>query len=290
MRGFFVYGNVCFWPNGPAPYFMTCLCGVHATRLKYSHSSADKTCMTVRQDNRDYYEVLHVSRGAPLEIIRGSYRTMMQQLKHHPDLGGDTATAALINEAYAVLSNPERRAEYDAGLNVFAQFSSGEPDETPEAEPTEVKQQKRVLDPTRECLFCETPHDHGKVIQVNAKCATCSSPMFAAENCRIETVGKRAIARVQKRQNITYYTHWPQSKGYRGQTEDVSLHGLRFVTKRNIRQGNRIKIVSNDLDAIATVMHCDHKRGGWRPQCVVGVSFESLRFAKTIGSFLSARA
>ena len=59
--------------------------------------------MAASIDNRNYYDVLHVVRGAPTEIIRSSYRTLMQKLKCHPDLGGDVATAAIINEAYAVL-------------------------------------------------------------------------------------------------------------------------------------------------------------------------------------------
>ena len=81
--------------------------------------------MAMPPDDRNYYELLHVSRDAPLEIIRGSYRALMQQMKHHPDLGGDAATAAVINEAYAVLSDPERRAEYDARLDLIAQVAAG---------------------------------------------------------------------------------------------------------------------------------------------------------------------
>ena len=107
--------------------------------------------MATQTDSRDYYEILHVSRDAPLQIIRGSYRMLMQQLRHHPDLGGDAAKAALINEAYAVLTNPERRAEYDARLDLLAQVSHGGPEELvnrdPAAEPV------RALDPFRECVL-----------------------------------------------------------------------------------------------------------------------------------------
>ncbi len=67
-------------------------------------------------DKRDYYELLHVSRDAPTEVIKASYRTLMQRLRMHPDLGGDSSVAAMINEAYAVLLDAKRRAEYDATL------------------------------------------------------------------------------------------------------------------------------------------------------------------------------
>ena len=33
--------------------------------------------MTTQDDDRDYYELLHVSRNAPPEIIRGSYRMLI---------------------------------------------------------------------------------------------------------------------------------------------------------------------------------------------------------------------
>lgn len=68
-------------------------------------------------NRRNYYRVLHVQPEAPVEVIRASYRTLMTQLKVHPDLGGSHAQAALINEAWAVLGNPERRAAYDRLLS-----------------------------------------------------------------------------------------------------------------------------------------------------------------------------
>ena len=61
----------------------------------------------------DYYKVLHIHPDAPLEIVQSSYRTLMQRLRNHPDLGGEHERAALINEAYAVLTDPNKRAEYD---------------------------------------------------------------------------------------------------------------------------------------------------------------------------------
>jgi len=62
---------------------------------------------------RDYYQILHVHPEAPREIIKSSYRTLMQRMRMHPDLGGDNDSAAAINEAYAILMEPEQRAAYD---------------------------------------------------------------------------------------------------------------------------------------------------------------------------------
>ncbi len=242
--------------------------------------------MATPRDNRDYYEILHVSRDAPLEIIRASYRMLMQRLGHHPDLGGDPATAALINEAYAVLTDPEQRAEYDARLAILAQVAEGPAEESPpQPEPEPI----RSLDPFRECVFCEVPHEHGKFIEVDAGCDNCGSPLYTADYRRMEQADQRAVARIDKRQYITFYTEWPQHRGHRGVTEDISLNGLRFVTKAELREGQRIKIVSEVVEAIAQVRNCIYERHGWTTVCIAGVSFTTLRFARSVGGFLSRR-
>ena len=69
-----------------------------------------------RQNKRNYYRVLYVQPDAPMEIVQVAYRTIMQKLKAHPDLGGDNWNASIINEAFEVLSNPEQRRRYDKEL------------------------------------------------------------------------------------------------------------------------------------------------------------------------------
>lgn len=62
----------------------------------------------------DYYALLQVQPDAASQIIRSAYRTLMSEMKLHPDLGGATAYAMKINEAYEVLSDPEKRRNYDS--------------------------------------------------------------------------------------------------------------------------------------------------------------------------------
>ena len=59
----------------------------------------------------DHYAVLGVDKSATPDEIKKSYRKLASQ--HHPDKGGDTAKFQQIQEAYAVLSDPEKKAQYD---------------------------------------------------------------------------------------------------------------------------------------------------------------------------------
>ena len=70
------------------------------------------------KNKRNYYRLLQVQPDAPYEIIRASYRTLMKELKSHPDLGGENPHAYLINEAYETLSDSAKRAEYDKKLKI----------------------------------------------------------------------------------------------------------------------------------------------------------------------------
>ncbi len=67
---------------------------------------------------RTLYEVLMLHPTATIEVINAVYRALAKQ--HHPDHAGPEAseTMAQINEAFAILSNPEKRARYDEIIGV----------------------------------------------------------------------------------------------------------------------------------------------------------------------------
>src|SRR5699024_5892582 len=63
----------------------------------------------------DYYAILGVQQDASTEEIKRAYRKLARQ--HHPDVAGAEAAEKFkhIAAAHEVLSNPQKRAEYDAG-------------------------------------------------------------------------------------------------------------------------------------------------------------------------------
>ena len=84
-------------------------------------------------EKRDYYEVLGIERGADEGTLKRAFRKLAQQF--HPDVNRQEDAESKfkeINEAYQVLSDPQKRAVYDrfghsglGGAGGFGDFSQG---------------------------------------------------------------------------------------------------------------------------------------------------------------------
>ena len=64
-----------------------------------------------KMTKRDYYEILEVNKSSSKEEIKKVYKKLA--LKHHPDKGGDAEKFKELSEAYAVLSDDNKRKQYD---------------------------------------------------------------------------------------------------------------------------------------------------------------------------------
>jgi hypothetical protein len=224
---------------------------------------------------RNYYRILHVQPDAPLEVIRSSYRTLMQHMRAHPDLGGDNRQAALLNEAWSVLRHPEKRASYDAAR--AAGSAADRPRREAGARPREA------------CLFCGAERGRPTPPKPGERCGTCASPLAPADRSRLESRGQRAIARIRRSHPVSFLTTWPQHFPKAGRMQDISLHGLRFVTRQALAAGQLIRLDSDIGRAVARVVAsqpCADADGGW----LVRAEFLTLDLERTVGAFVSETA
>ncbi len=239
------------------------------------------------ENRRNYYRILHVQPDAPVEVIRASFRTLMQQLRRHPDLGGDHWNAALINEAHSVLTDFARRAAYDRKriTRVKSAAVSGEARTAPAGDTA----YRRPGD-AAQCPFCQTPNTGGVVGKPDARCRECGSPLCMAERLRLEHDDKRAVKRMRRSHAVAFNTTWPQANRCAGTTRDISLNGMQFATPHTVVEGQLLKLDCDLCSAVARVVARRRKRHGLRMVWIVGVEFITLRFATTQGAFVSAKA
>ncbi|MGB5719009.1 MAG: J domain-containing protein [Gammaproteobacteria bacterium] len=244
------------------------------------------------KNKRNYYRILHVQPDAPREIIKASYRTLMQKLKHHPDLGGDNWNASILNEAYAVLTNPEKRSAYDQQFLYKCRTSRQQSGK--QGRGREKQQQRKSAKPPHDsqgrpvCLFCGAPKPAGFRYSNTSDCGHCHSPLKPV--VRLQLAGKtgRALQRTSHRGAIRYFTHPEETTGKSGSTRDLSPQGMQFSTSCRLEDGQVIRIVSHVLSAVARVTHCQQHNGG--KHYVIGAEFLTLHFYAQSGTFISENA
>lgn len=238
------------------------------------------------RNRRNLYRVLHVQSDAPAAVLKSSYRALMLSLEMHPDRGGEHWNAAAINEAYATLSDPVRRAEYDRTLDLAPQAGRRR-EGGDDAQPSPAgDHHPRSANPAERCLFCGSTRAATGAAPDLMICRECRSPLTPAGVPELEASGRRAASRVLRQGGIRYYTDWPQPVGHQGQIVDVSPTGLRFEGSAPVALFRILKVEGPLLDAVVRVVSSSELVGRF----TAGAQFYTVQFHSPHGTFLSTRA
>lgn len=239
-----------------------------------------------RSNRRNYYRILQVQPDAHEAVIRTAYRTLMQKLRLHPDLGGDGATAALINEAYAVLSDPARRAEYDAqlgrghGRGMRPEPAPAVPAERPAA-PDRRPQSAGI------CPFCAARIPPTAANSPAPRCGACASPLSAPPTARRLSATRRAFERQPVTAQVEYFLHGAAAPRP-AQLRDFSPVGAQLTTGEALPSNTVLALKTPLFDALARVVGSEPAaaRGEW----LLRLEFLTLALTAPAGSLVSTRA
>jgi hypothetical protein len=258
------------------------------------------------KNRRNYYRILHVGREAPAAVIQSSYRTLMTRLRLHPDLGGNHVQAALVNEAYATLSDPKRRAEYDQTLSKLTeQRRDGRPTPPPPsatrpaaaaspAASAEQRGSRPSAGPgsaaaTVACIFCGEPI--AIAVPADGDCGSCRAPLTRVTLGKTAQAVRRGVERVPRALKVSFRSaaspHTPRS----AVATDVSLTGMRLRTNARISIGDRLALDCTFCAAVAVVKRASiHRNDDRLGASLYGVEFLTLRIKQPRGGLFSARA
>ena len=243
-----------------------------------------------RVNRRNYYRILHVQPDAHDAVIRMAYRTLMQKLRLHPDLGGDGATATLINEAYAVLSDPARRAQYDAQLGPHSARAAprAAPQQSSVAASTRHAPTPRRVDDPVTCPFCAARVPPTLEKNPAPRCSACASPLAPPPTAGRLKATRRAFERQVVAASVEYFlrgTTAPTPAALR----DFSPAGAQLTTPEALPANAVLALKTPLFDALARVVHCEpatDATGQW----LLRLEFLTLALTAPAGSLVSTRA
>jgi hypothetical protein len=230
------------------------------------------------KNRRNYYRILKVQPDAPVEIIRASYRTLMRELKIHPDLGGSTSEASILNEAYETLSDPERRAAYDKKIQASRFKRTAAPASKPGPAPQDASP----------CPFCKKPLAALKSLGGKI-CPVCGVPLPSFRQPDLDRERRRTIARTKKNDPVIYSSEWPETPK-NGTMIDLSPKGMRLLCRENLGNGTVLKITAPLLKACGVVTNQKQVDERGKKNYAIGISFISVIFEETRGAFISVSA
>jgi hypothetical protein len=208
-------------------------------------------------NRRNYYRLLHIQADAPVEVIKASYRALMKL--HHPDHGGEHANAVLINEAYAVLSDPAKRTAYDITRAPRAARSAPPQDASARSNATHNSSNGATSNGTsshraaRNCPLCALPLP--AEVHATSRCARCRAPLAPVRHNtgRARNVERRSMPRVTKSDWALLYQNWP-SEVLDVRMRDLSLDGISVYSGAEVPVDRAVRVVGASFDVVAHVV------------------------------------
>ena len=223
-------------------------------------------------NRRNPYRLLHVQPDAPTEVIRAAYRALIAV--HHPDAGGDAYQAMLLNDAYALLSDPAKRAAFDTRRASRATARQ----RTSSLVPVEL-----VAPPARVCPMCRL----GLPVRIgrDTRCTRCRAPLAPAlaADARAMPLDRRNVPRVSKADWAIMHGDW-QAEAVDVRLRDLSLDGISMYSGLALPRQHVVRVISTSFDVVAIVVACR------RVDRVFTVHAQLLTalFAKSTGGLVSA--
>ncbi len=252
-------------------------------------------------NKRNYYRLLHVQFDAPSTVIKSSYRSMMQKLRMHPDLGGDEDYAKLLNEAMSILLDKEKRAEYDRSQksNIYGQRPRQGPlsgnknaDEVVKEQDTTIQKLDNPVN-TGFCLFCnsllvtDVVNAYTLPDVFNNECAVCKAPTQKVGDYPHSTKKKiRALQRVAYDLSTDVKLNSTGEPSLQMDMQDFSIQGACLISVDDVPTEQRILILSDYVKAVSEVKY-SHQNvdGSWR----LGVKFYTLKLTIPKGELISVK-
>ncbi len=233
----------------------------------------------INSNRRNYYRVLQVQPNAPVEIIIGSYRVLL----NYP-----YQNIAILDEAYKVLANPATRVRYDAflagNLKILLDKSI--------AANAEITGVIRNTAPAAEtyggtnisyCIFCHTAYTKQPSPYQHIECIECGSPLPVTFDEQYKQ-SSRVNIRIYAQGAFEFYLFWPDLP-YEGILQDLSPRGVRFQTDASLDIYDIVKMDAPNFKAVAEVVHKQFVEN----HTTLGVRFLTIKFLQERGNFLAIR-
>ena len=212
-------------------------------------------------NRRNYYRILQVQPEAPPEVIKASWRALMHAGRGHPDLGGDPAAATLLNEAYAVLGDPDRRRDYDRQLDL-GRLRGRVAADVPAVPAPRVDPARWRTD--RCCPMCRTALP--AAMRTDARCTCCDAPLTPAPEApsgERALLGRRAAARRARNDTAALISDC-RGVPIDARLIDLSHGGAALFAAASVSPGMAVRVVTGSIDAVGRVVACHRSQAQWR--------------------------